>query len=711
MKIAPEPAPPAVELTAAEPWERDVANEKAAAGAAVAAAADGNAMGPKLSFAALLALALWWFVHAVSGYRPPDRAKLAEIAAINADIKARVEQDTPVSKSFTAHFLHEICRIRHPCEPFRLWWDRVLTVILLYSLMSIPVRACLEVGAVPLAWDWWLDLAVDIYFLIDIATNFWVGFILDDVYITDRSRIARSYLSCWFWIDLLTSLPITSFIEVVTLGMAEPASAVVNGTVAAADGSLISFLRVPRMLRIVRIARLLKLLRLIKLAKLMSNWGDDGGDLSLAKRLGKLLGIVFFIAHLCGCAYCFCVLVNVNPDTGALPVNSWMASVDNRNVPGTTWVNESDVDKGRAYLLALYWALPTLTTVGYGDMGGKTTHELVWACIVIYIGTVAFGYIIGMVTSVVMSEDRVTVTVRDNIEGIASYLRSRKTSHSLRERIREFFDNRWKTNTVFNEREILNDMPIFLRDEAVQEAYGPMVKGVPVLSRLPPSMLSTLVLRMTPERVMPTQLVIRQGDIGTHMYIVTDGLLREIVGAYAHAPFLPDRSSFKQVAADLPGVFPNKRARLQAAGKFVDDEGTALTLLGRGDHFAECVSFAFSLALSSARFQLRLPMRLRRVQPRYCRLLPLPHALARTLSSRHALAASFLSCSCLAPPTQPFVSSFLPPHTSHCTETAFCHRQIAGTARTSLRSRCPHSSLFPSNPSWRRICYFPKCTT
>ena len=679
MKIAPAPAPSAeVELTAVEPLGGDVADEKAGAGGAASAAAEENATAPKQSFAVLLALGFWWFVHAVSGYKPPDKAKLAEISAVNDDIKALVEQDKPVSKSFTAHFLHELCRIRHPCEPFRLWWDRVLTVVLLYSLMSIPVRACLEVGAVPFAWDWWFDLAVDFYFLIDIVTNFWVGFILDGGYVTDRFRIARSYLSCWFWIDLLTSLPITSFIEVVTLGMAEPASAVVNGTVAAEDGRLISFLRVPRMLRIVRIARLLKLLRLVKLAKLMSNWGDDGGDLSLAKRLGKLLGIVFFIAHLCGCAYCFCALVNVDSDTGALPVNSWMASVDNRKVPGTTWVNESDVDKGRAYLLALYWALQTLTTVGYGDMGGKTTLELLWACIVIYIGTVAFGYIIGMVTSVVMSEDRVTVTVRDNIEGIASYLRSRKTSHSLRERIREFFDNRWKTSTVFDERSILNDMPIFLRDEAVQEAYGPMVKDVPILSRLSPTMLSTLVLRMMPERVMPTQLVVKQGEIGTQLYIVTEGLLREIVGAYEHAPFLPDRSSFKQVAADLPGVFPDKLARMKAAGSFVDDEGRMSTLLGRGDHFAECVSFAFSLALAFARFQRRLSMPLSCIRLRYRRFL-LACSRVPPLYSHRALTATSPACALppsLPPPTQhsclPFISHPRAHVCAHCTETALC---------------------------------------
>ena len=123
----------------------------------------------------------------------------------------------------------------------------------------------------------WFDVAVDGYFLIDIVTNFWVGIIVNDVYITDRFRIARSYLSMWFWIDLLTSLPITALIEVILLatGAAGASSGALNGvnaSAAKAQDQTLAFLRVPRMLRIVRIARLLKLLRLVKLAKLMSNW-------------------------------------------------------------------------------------------------------------------------------------------------------------------------------------------------------------------------------------------------------------------------------------------------------------------------------------------------------------------------------------------------------------------------------------------------------
>ena len=34
----------------------------------------------------------------------------------------------------------------------------------------------------------------------------------------------------------------------------------------------------------------------------------------------------------------------------------------------------------------LYWAFSTLTTAGYGDVTAKTVPELLWACIVMFLG-------------------------------------------------------------------------------------------------------------------------------------------------------------------------------------------------------------------------------------------------------------------------------------------------------------------------------------
>lgn len=37
----------------------------------------------------------------------------------------------------------------------------------------------------------------------------------------------------------------------------------------------------------------------------------------------------------------------------------------------------------------------TLTTVGYGDVTPRTDVEVAWTCIVMFVGTCTFGYIIG----------------------------------------------------------------------------------------------------------------------------------------------------------------------------------------------------------------------------------------------------------------------------------------------------------------------------
>ena len=251
-------------------------------------------------------------VRTLLGIPDPDPIKAQSREELFNGIEKRMLIDEHEPWTMKQTLIHHMMRIYHPCEPVRMLWDKVLMVILLYSLMSIPVSVSLNVSAVPLTARWWFDLLVDVYFCVDIATQFSVGFIDEDgVFITDRCKIAWEYCKMWFWIDIGTSVPIVSLLEVV---MTSPRVA--------------SFLRIPRMLRIVRILRLFKLLRLMKLAKLMSSWQNSHTDMGTAKRIGKLLAVVFFIAHTCACVWCFADIAAIGDD-GKLPPNGWMARPEN----------------------------------------------------------------------------------------------------------------------------------------------------------------------------------------------------------------------------------------------------------------------------------------------------------------------------------------------------------------------------------------------
>ena len=74
----------------------------------------------------------------------------------------------------------------------------------------------------------------------------------------------------------------------------------------------------------------------------------------------------------------------------------------------------------RRYLVAFYWALMTLTTVGYGDVGMKSQNELIWSIVVMVVGACSFGYIIGSVTALITREDEAETLIRDKVCCVAS---------------------------------------------------------------------------------------------------------------------------------------------------------------------------------------------------------------------------------------------------------------------------------------------------
>jgi hypothetical protein len=94
-----------------------------------------------------------------------------------------------------------------PTSKFRLWWDVLQAFVLFYLAISVPV--CVGFDVVSYGVWYGIDLAVDVYFWIDIGLNFFFAF--DDgvgktVY--DLGRIRQNYLRSWFPIDLVASIPV-----------------------------------------------------------------------------------------------------------------------------------------------------------------------------------------------------------------------------------------------------------------------------------------------------------------------------------------------------------------------------------------------------------------------------------------------------------------------------------------------------------------------
>mmetsp|Transcript_59824 Transcript_59824/g.125017 ORF Transcript_59824/g.125017 Transcript_59824/m.125017 type:complete len:613 (-) Transcript_59824:1625-3463(-) len=294
-------------------------------------------------------------------------------------------------------------RAIHPSSRFSTFRIGVTAALLLYTGSVTPVQISFFPASDPCVFFSTLpfDVFVDCYFLLDVITNFFVGYFDDHGFYIDRfGSIATSYVSSpWsFWFDLITSIPI-SLVDLATYLDCHDSDGPVALEYSSAD------LNTSRLIRTMKILRFFKLFRLLKLFKFLSIIDDYIAIFfgSTLLRTGKLLFVVLIIVHVFTCVYWLIKTTFANPDSSEIEDFLSARQLD-------------ETKTAEIYLCCLYFVFTVFSTVGFGDISAVNSPERAYCIFLFITGASVFGLLISHFNETWEAESRAHREMEDVME-------------------------------------------------------------------------------------------------------------------------------------------------------------------------------------------------------------------------------------------------------------------------------------------------------
>eukprot|EP01025_Chloroclados_australasicus_P005746 TRINITY_DN11800_c0_g1_i1.p1 TRINITY_DN11800_c0_g1~~TRINITY_DN11800_c0_g1_i1.p1 ORF type:complete len:657 (-),score=55.60 TRINITY_DN11800_c0_g1_i1:655-2625(-) len=409
--------------------------------------------------------------------------------------------------------------IINPSHWFAFYWG-LLTIFLdaTYTSFILPIFIAFVNNEDERAWEDFIDLGAGFVFTVDFFLNLHMAYVIkyhgQYTEVRDGKRIAYYYLTRGsFFVDIV--MVITFLLQLIVIGLDESTEAVVLKWI------LLFF----------RLLRLIRVIRLIKIAFLSSMTSTDSPlMLYLGATILHMMSLVFttaVIVNFLGCVWFFVAERTIEWGSGWS--NSWI--VDELGLDPETTTKDEVQDlvsdkKPHFYLASIYFALTTVTTVGYGDITPSNDPERVTAMIIFMCGVIFFSFQISSVTELLANathNQRQAQMIREKMVVVKRWMKRRHLNSKLRHKIYRFYSDVWIQQQDYLEDEFLSEIPQALRTEVAYASTQTLLRSIDLFNYIDEPSLKLISSRFQPLFVPEGDDVYREGDDADALYILDEG--------------------------------------------------------------------------------------------------------------------------------------------------------------------------------------------
>lgn len=310
-----------------------------------------------------------------------------------------------------------------------------------------------------------IDCALSLFFFIDIGLHLKTKLKLPGQQLGEfdisETKNRPYHKSLWLPLDIITSLPFE--LIAISMGLGFP-------------------------MRVIAGLRLLRVFRIIKLRNVLGVFDF------LPKQL-KIPVIITLIALAIHWIACGWMVINPHPE----------------------------LDTISFYNVSLYWAITTLTTVGYGDIAPVTNIGRLYTMGVMIIGVTSFGVIIGNFYRMFNLADKHKEDRKEKMSHIQQFMKHYNIPFNLQRQVFSFYNHVLDKNFSEQDNEIVKDLPKALQNELNIYMKIRLIRDVHIFKECSIPCLKMIAERLEQTYHSPNEYIVRKGDVGEEMFIIGHG--------------------------------------------------------------------------------------------------------------------------------------------------------------------------------------------
>jgi CRP-like cAMP-binding protein len=180
------------------------------------------------------------------------------------------------------------------------------------------------------------------------------------------------------------------------------------------------------------------------------------------------------------------------------------------------------------YLFSLYWVATTITVSGQvGTFLPQNTEEILFTICMMILNMTVYRYVIGEVSSIIMSADDSVVKAREDLERLTTFTSSRRFSNELREEIKSHFES-VQSGSSGDQDKLLSGLSHGLRVELARFISRDFLTKIDLVQGCSHQMLDSICVLLIEVTFIPEEIVFRTGEIAKELYFVLQGALEEL---------------------------------------------------------------------------------------------------------------------------------------------------------------------------------------